>query len=517
MAEPGSRVGQRLVAGRYRLTGVIGRGGAGVVWQATDELIGRSVAVKELRLPPALAAAQRAQLSERALREARTAGQIRHPAVVAVHDIVPATAEDEAIYIVMEFVAAPTLADTLAQEGALPDARVAAVGAGVLGALAAAHAIGVVHRDVKPGNIMVLPGDKVKLVDFGIAHVLDDTRLTRDGVLGSTGYLAPELFHGEQPAPAADLWAVGAVLFHAVTGRGPFLRQSTAATLHAVLYEDLPPVTCAPPLASAIAGLLARDPGERLTGEQAAALLRSVAADAEAAPLPSFRPAGMVWDAHPTTTTPVLAKREDEPQAAISYVPPRTRHGVRWFVGVVAVVLVGVLGFVATLLTVGNGRFSSTPAPCMLDAAAVSRLVGGEVKATERDGNSAYLSRNCSISGRLVIGEVNTEYQLSITVIRYERKRFTSADETAGASVTKLRGQTRNINVVAAGDEAFVGQLAQSPGTSDTASFAVLRSSNLVIRLVEAKYDDMHAEPAFRPETIDRLREFVKRCSAELN
>jgi serine/threonine protein kinase len=170
MEEPGSQAEPRLVADRYRLGAMSGRGGMGMVWQATDELIGRPVAVKELRPPAGLSAGERAVITQRALREARTAGQVRHPGVIAIHDIVPATADDDAIYIVMELITAPTLADILNRAGVLPEGRVRKLGVRILAALAAAHEIGVVHRDVKPGNIMVLSGDEVKLIDFGIAH-----------------------------------------------------------------------------------------------------------------------------------------------------------------------------------------------------------------------------------------------------------------------------------------------------------------------------------------------------------
>ncbi|MBP2327298.1 serine/threonine protein kinase [Kibdelosporangium banguiense] len=269
----GSQATPRLVGNRYRLGTLSGSGGMGTVWQATDELIGRAVAVKELRPPAGLSADERALVSRRALREAQTAGRIHHPGVIAIHDIVPAGDDDDAIYIVMELVTAPTLADVLNQTGALPEDRVLTLGARILAALDAAHRLGVVHRDVKPGNIMVLPGDQVKLIDFGIAHAMDDTRLTRDGIMGSTGYMAPELFHGQDPAPASDLWSVGATLCHAIIGHGPFDRDSTAATLHAILYDELPPLPCQPPLATVITGLLTRDIDSRMTSRQAQDLL----------------------------------------------------------------------------------------------------------------------------------------------------------------------------------------------------------------------------------------------------
>ncbi|MEU7611717.1 serine/threonine-protein kinase [Micromonospora sp. NPDC049204] len=313
---PNPQSPHQLIAGRYRLESVLGRGGMGVVWRATDELMGRAVAVKEVRVPLGLPTEERQRFAERALREARSAGRINHPAVVAIHDVVPASGDDEAVYIVTELVDAPTLADLLDRDGALPPDRVTTIAVRVLDALKAAHAVGVVHRDVKPGNIMVLPGDEVKLLDFGIAHAAGDTRLTRQGMMGSTGYLAPELFHGDDPTPAADLWSVGVTLAQAVTGELPFEGASTAATLHAVLYDDLPAIECGEPLATVIAGLLTRDVAQRLTVEQARDLLDAPVSagapgrrDSRAAaePAPAGRgptPVDEAWERHATTVQP---------------------------------------------------------------------------------------------------------------------------------------------------------------------------------------------------------------------
>ncbi|MFF3497948.1 serine/threonine-protein kinase [Streptomyces sp. NPDC003247] len=338
----------RVVAGRYRLDEVLGRGGMGVVWSAHDELIGRAVAVKELRTPPGLSQEERAASSARALREARAAGRLSHPGVVAIHDLVPATAQDDAVYIVMELVEAPSLAELLERYGYLPAERVIRMAVQILGTLDAAHSVGLVHRDVKPGNIMVLPGDEVKLVDFGIAQAMDDTRLTRHGVAGSTGYIAPELFEGADPSPAADLWSLGATLFHAVEGRDPFFRRSTAATLHAILYDALPEPSCPPPLSTLITGLLTRDPADRTTSRQAGLLLgptgstgssAAVRATAPAAPGrdtrrtdPTAGPApappatpstptptgsgGATWQSHPTGVNPVVTRPYAVPRDA---------------------------------------------------------------------------------------------------------------------------------------------------------------------------------------------------------
>ncbi|MFD8492540.1 serine/threonine-protein kinase [Amycolatopsis sp. NPDC059657] len=257
----------RLVAGRYAVLGELGRGGMGVVWRAEDRVLGRQVALKELQTPPGTTPAQ----IERVMREARTAGRLNDPAVVTVYDVV---AEPKATYIVMELVSAPTLDDLLERGGALPGSRVSELGLRILGALETAHAAGIVHRDVKPSNIMVLPGDRVKLADFGIARAMDDPGLTQSGgVMGSPGYMAPELFAGARPTPASDLWSLGATLYHAAEGRAPFERETTAAVLHAIMYETPVLEHTTGALAAVIRGLLAQAPEERIDARRVRDLL----------------------------------------------------------------------------------------------------------------------------------------------------------------------------------------------------------------------------------------------------
>ncbi|XVV02217.1 serine/threonine-protein kinase [Actinosynnema sp. CA-248983] len=253
----------KLVAGRYATIRELGRGGMGVVWLAEDRVIGRRVALKELRTT------SRTEL-DRVLREARTAGRLNSPAVVTVHDVL---SEHGTTYIVMELVEAPTLSD-LMRTGPLPGDRVEAIGLEVLKALESAHAAGIVHRDVKPSNIMVLPDGGVKLADFGIARAMDDPGLTATGgVMGSPGYMAPELFHGRPPSPASDLWALGATLFHAAEGRSPFQRETTAATMHAIMSEEPVLRRSSGALAQVIAGLLTQSVEARMTAAQVRTLL----------------------------------------------------------------------------------------------------------------------------------------------------------------------------------------------------------------------------------------------------
>ncbi|GAB1514512.1 serine/threonine-protein kinase [Actinophytocola sp. KF-1] len=265
---------QRVIAGRYPILEEIGRGGMGIVWLAEDRTIGRRVAIKELHLPAGVPTEERQVLEQRVLREARAAGRLNDPSVVTVFDVLQ---EAGATFIVMELIQAPTLSDIVARQGPLPQEAVARIAEQLLSALEAAHAAGVVHRDVKPSNVMVLPSGRVKLTDFGIAQSTDDPRLTTSGILiGSPTYLAPEVIRGEQASPGSDLWALGATLFFAVEGAAAFERPTTAATMHAIVSE-VPYLTRGHgPLASVIMGLLNATPQARLSAQQVRGLLAQV-------------------------------------------------------------------------------------------------------------------------------------------------------------------------------------------------------------------------------------------------
>ena len=262
----------RLIANRYAVQREIGRGGMGVVWLAEDQMIGRKVAVKELHLPEGVPAEERSVVEQRVLREARTAGRLNDPGIVTVYDVVQ---ENGGTFIVMELLEAPTLSDVVRQQGALPPDQVLRVATQLLSALEAAHAAGVVHRDVKPANIMLLRNGHVKLTDFGIAQTMDDPKLTTTGILiGSPTYMAPERIRGEEATASSDLWALGAVLFYAVEGYAPFERQTTAATMHAVLNEVPYLTKVGGALAAAINGLMVGSPQGRLTAAQARGLFQ---------------------------------------------------------------------------------------------------------------------------------------------------------------------------------------------------------------------------------------------------
>jgi serine/threonine protein kinase len=271
---------ERLIAGRYQLRVVIGRGGMGAVWRAHDGLLNRDVAVKEIIWPPQMDPEERETARRRAVREAQLAARLRHPNVVSVYDIVE---EDDRTSIVMELVPYRSLRDVIAEDGPLSPAHAARVGLGVLAALQAAHAAGVIHRDVKPANILLGPDDRVVLTDFGIAKAADSPALTMSGMLiGSPSYLAPERARGESSDAAADLWALGASLYASVEGRPPFDRAGVLASLTAVVTDEPDSPRQAGPLWPVISGLLRKDPATRLTAAEAEPLLHRIASQDQA-------------------------------------------------------------------------------------------------------------------------------------------------------------------------------------------------------------------------------------------
>ncbi|MFC6884068.1 MULTISPECIES: protein kinase domain-containing protein [Actinomadura] len=270
----------RLLGGRYRLLSVVGSGGMGTVWRARDETLHREVAVKEVVLHRDLSADERDTRHLRTLREARASARLNHPGVVTVHDVVD---EDGRPWIVMELVQARSLQEIVDEDGPQPPVRVAAFGRQIVAALNAAHAIGILHRDVKPANVLITSDDRAVLTDFGIAQMAGDATLTHAGLLmGSPAYMSPERVKGEKAVPASDLWALGATLYAAVEGKPPHHRTDAMAVLAAVMTQDAPPPRNAGLLGPVLGGLLERDPVQRLSGDQAEAALAQVAASAYA-------------------------------------------------------------------------------------------------------------------------------------------------------------------------------------------------------------------------------------------
>lgn len=273
---PEAAEAERLLAGRYELGERLGRGGMGTVWRAWDRMLDREVAVKELTVNH-LPEEDLQILHTRMKREASAAARIKHPGVITVHDVLE---QDGRPWIVMELVDGRSLADVISQDGTLQPRAAAEVGSQVLAALHRGHQLGVLHRDVKPANVLLERGTgRVVLLDFGIAKYEGSTELTRPGdLVGSPDYLAPERAQGERPGPASDLWGLGATLYAAVEGQSPFRRDSPISTLAAVVDEPLPESRRAGPLGPVLAALMAKDPAERPTADEAAKMLAEVQA-----------------------------------------------------------------------------------------------------------------------------------------------------------------------------------------------------------------------------------------------
>ncbi|RNL74232.1 serine/threonine-protein kinase [Streptomyces sp. I6] len=305
----------RLLAGRYRLGGVLGRGGMGTVWRADDETLGRTVAVKELRFPNSIDEDEKRRLITRTLREAKAIARIRNTGAVTVYDVVD---EDDRPWIVMELVEGKSLAEAIREDGVLTPRRAAEVGLAVLDVLRSAHREGILHRDVKPSNVLISSDGRVVLTDFGIAQVEGDPSITSTGMLvGAPSYISPERARGHKPGPAADLWSLGGLLYASVEGCPPYDKGSAIATLTAVMTEPLDPPKNAGPLEEVIYGLLAKDPAQRLDDAGARTLLRSVIDTPEhtAEPAPSPE-ATRVVALPPAAPEPPVPARERAKEAA---------------------------------------------------------------------------------------------------------------------------------------------------------------------------------------------------------
>ncbi|MFD9869672.1 protein kinase [Streptomyces niveus] len=293
-----------LIAGRYRITTALGRGGMGTVWRAEDELLGRAVAVKELHIAAGLSAAEAENRRGRTLREARSVAQVRHPGVLVLHDIVQHDAQP---WLVMELIDGCSLADRITEEGPVPPAEAARIGLALLAALRAAHAAGVLHRDIKPANVLLEAATgRVVLSDFGIAQVDGQATLTETGAfVGSPEYTAPERMSGKRTGPESDLWSLGVLLCAAVEGESPFRRDSVAGVLHAVVIDEIKVPESAGPLIPVLNGLLERDPGRRLGTDEAERALRGFLAE-ERLPTVAHTPVARESGAPPPSGDPVV-------------------------------------------------------------------------------------------------------------------------------------------------------------------------------------------------------------------
>lgn len=325
-----------MIAGRYSLEREVGRGGMGAVWLAKDEVLGRPVALKRLGLLPGSTSPDAA----RAEREARLAAMLNHPYVVAVFDLVQ---EGDDTWLVMEYVDGESLAERLRRDGAMTGAQALPIITQCADALLAAHREGIVHRDVKPSNIMLSRVGEAKLTDFGIARATADPSLTQTGlVTGSPAYLAPEVASGRTATPSSDVWSLGATLFHCLAGRPPYdVGDNLMGGLYTIVHEEPPRLPDAGMLAPVLEGTMVRDPDDRWSMEQVLAHLRGLRADDSATQLM-------------TTVAPAAAPRPGPAPAPAPAPASRRTHAadraqrrspvLPWLLAGAALLLVAVVG-----------------------------------------------------------------------------------------------------------------------------------------------------------------------------
>ncbi|MEV0482094.1 serine/threonine-protein kinase [Streptomyces sp. NPDC050508] len=421
--EPGT---ERVIAGRYRLLSPLGEGGMGTVWRARDEVLQREVAVKEVRAPAGLASGDVERMYARLEREAWAAARVANRNVVTVYDV---ATEDGRPWIVMELVRGVSLADLLDAEGPLTPQRTAHIGAEVLAALRAAHDAGVLHRDVKPANVLMSNDGRVVLTDFGIAMVEGSSALTMTGeVIGSPEFLAPERALGRTPGPESDLWALGVLLYAAVEGHSPFRQNTPLSTLRAIVDEELPPPRLAGPLTPVIEGLLRKDPAERLSAEQAEQDLRLVAAGgtprASTGPTTPYTP---TMAGHPQDNFSQQDSRTP-PQPVQGFGPPPTSYSTPTAAAephrnrrAAAVIIAGVLalalaigGLTYALLNRNNGnanagKGTSTPKSQPSDGTSPSAS-SQTTAASQTPSPSSSKSSSAPQSVKATVAGANTDY-----------------------------------------------------------------------------------------------------------
>lgn len=385
-------VSPELIAGRYRVLRPVGRGGMGTVWLCRDEILGRDVAVKKVGHLPGDSVPDAA----RALREARTAAALNHKNVVSIFDVV---SEDDENWLVMEYVPSRTLSAMLREEGPLSPARAARIGSQIADGLAAAHALGTVHRDVKPGNILVSDHDEAKLSDFGISRTVGEEPLTQTGLMtGTPAYFSPELARGDDPGPAADVWALGATLYAAVQGSSPYPEQRNPLAMLQVIATTPPPrPSAAGPLTEPITRMLDPTLTSRWSMADAAHALRRIAGPAPAA---YGEPGTEAFGASPE---PALALREAPVRATTLRSRPerysreqRAGGPLLWLAGLLFVGLMAVAGY--QLLGAGDdGRQTASGAPRTDDGPGAG-APATRSSATPRAGSGATASASATAS-----------------------------------------------------------------------------------------------------------------------
>ncbi|WP_336216943.1 serine/threonine-protein kinase [Nonomuraea sp. LPB2021202275-12-8] len=448
------RADRYLLAGRYHLVERLGEGGAGTVWRAHDEVLNRQVAVKQVRVPAELTPHERAEFADRAIHEARSAGRLRDPAIVLVHDVV---LEGGQPWIILDLVAGRSLDKVIKEHGPLPPDAVARIGLRVLSALSVAHSHGIVHQDVKPANILLDADGSAMLTDFGIAVAMGG-RADRYGSAGSPGYMAPERLNEQPSGPASDLWSLGASLYTAVEGRAPFERAMPAAVAAAVLLHEPPrPARAGRELGGLLLAMLAKDPAARPTAAQVRDGLHAVLGSA-AAPAPRRR---------------------------------------RWLVPAVlaAVALLGTGGWygLAALGQEDPGRFAAAPAACELltDAQAAQLMKGTPRRTATRAGECQWKllrgSRTISsITVRAWAERPNGDRGGPEVAALWFTSERTARAGAQGTAFRKAVGAVSDVRDV--GEAAFVQNSYELSinsadlGRSD--STVLLRTSNLVAEVI---------------------------------
>jgi len=458
-----------LLAGRYRLVERLGQGGAGTVWRAHDETLHRQVAVKQVTVPRELTPRERAEFADRAIHEARSAGRLRDPAVVLVHDVV---LEEGQPWIILDLIAGRSLDKVIKEHGPMPPDMVARVGLRVLSALSVAHSHGIVHQDVKPANILLDADGSAMLTDFGIAVPIGG-RADKYGSAGSPGYMAPERLNEHPSGPASDLWSLGASLYTAVEGRAPFERAGPAAVAAAVLlHEPPPPVRAGRRLGGLLTAMLAKDPAAR----------------------------------------PTAAQVREELHAVLASPAPGASSRRRWWLVpavLAAIALLGTGGWYG-LTVLGQedpGRFAVAPAPCELltDAQAAQLLKGTARRAATREGECRWQVHQGSRSVRSITVRTWAEQPTGdfggpeVAALRFANER-TVRGGTEGVAFRKSVGPVSDVRDV--GEAAIVqSTFERSLGASDEGradSTVLLRTSNLLAEVV------WHEEDAKRSSKVDQ-------------
>ncbi|MEU6068120.1 MULTISPECIES: serine/threonine-protein kinase [Streptomyces] len=414
--EPGS---ERVIAGRYRLLSPLGEGGMGTVWRARDEVLYREVAVKEVRAPAGLPGPDVERMYARLEREAWAAARVANRNVVTVYDV---AMEGGRPWIVMELIRGVSLADQLEAQGPLSPQSAAHIGAEVLAALRAAHDAGVLHRDVKPGNVLMANDGRVVLTDFGIATVEGSSALTMTGeVIGSPEFLAPERALGRTPGPESDLWSLGVLLYSAVEGSSPFRQDTPLSTLRAVVDEELPPARRAGPLAPVIEGLLRKDPADRLPADVAERDLRLIAAGGtlrtDTVPVSPYPQTVAAQPQRQFPTPPMPVPTRPAPtETTTATRPDRNRRAAVFLVaGLVAVVL-ALAGLTYALLNRDNGGDkgntggSTSRSGSNLSSPAPSRTTDSDTGAPPPSPSSTPPSSRPAQSVHVTVSGANTDY-----------------------------------------------------------------------------------------------------------